>query len=88
MLNHDDLLETFLVGLLCLVLIVGGVCFHGVAKRQHKITKCSQLTILEVGGCNNTGQCGVQYDNGRFGNAYLPVIGQKNNKCFLNSEDK
>lgn len=33
-------------------------------------------TVLDIGGCNKSGYCGVKYTDGSFGSQHMPVIGQ------------
>jgi hypothetical protein len=42
---------------------------------------CRNYKVAEVGGCNKEGQCGIIYEDGTAGYAYLPVKGGYENIC-------
>jgi len=52
-------------------LFLGGCC-----KRV-----CENITVTKLGGCAETGYCGVMYSDGTFGREFGPVVGQPILKC-------
>lgn len=57
------------IGLIILPFILFGDIFY-VESRPKVCTK-----IVEVGGCNKNGFCGMRLKDGRFGKMHYPVVG-------------
>jgi hypothetical protein len=42
---------------------------------------CEETQVLEVGGCDSNGECGVFLSNGKYDRLKYPVKGQKVKVC-------
>ena len=53
-----------------------------------KYVRCKEYgtrKVIKIGGCNNEGMCGVQYDDKSFGREHYPVVGKtvtNHRKCL------
>lgn len=70
--------KTFLICIVIAILII--ILASGCTKSSN----CHNVTVLRtiesIGGCDNTGRCGVKYDNGEYGRERYPVVGESANK--------
>lgn len=65
--------------IILLFLLIGGCTVAAVRYAPESVQVCSK--IVEVGGCDHYGQCGVVLENGRIGSDYFPVKGKTS--CYM-----
>lgn len=56
---------------MCCLMTSCKICLNG------KESVKESFVVMKVGGCNGEGRCTVMYDDGKIGEEYMPVEGQK-----------
>ncbi len=66
------------MGDLFALLIAGSIIFGVTITVFSAKTQCyDHSKIQKVGGCDEYGSCGVEYENGTYGKSSFPVVGKE-----------